>query len=113
MIDPAGRTVDYLRISVTDRCNERCLYCMPEHYSAWLPRADMLTYEEILAIARTGVRLGFKRFRVTGKGRVRRSKAGGNHGMQEKSRKRLRRNRNNDMVHKTMEKHVKKLIPYG
>ena len=54
-----------------------------------------------------------KRFKVTGKGRVRRSKAGGNHGMQEKSRKRLRRNRNNDMVHKTMEKHVKKLIPYG
>jgi GTP 3',8-cyclase len=66
MIDPAGRVVDYLRISVTDRCNERCLYCMPEHYSAWLPRADLLTYDEILAIARTGVRLGFKRFRVTG-----------------------------------------------
>jgi large subunit ribosomal protein L35 len=54
-----------------------------------------------------------KRFKVTGKGRVRRSKAGGNHGMQEKSRKRLRRTRNNDMVHKTMEKHVKKLLPYG
>jgi large subunit ribosomal protein L35 len=54
-----------------------------------------------------------KRFKLTGKGRVRRSKAGGNHGMQEKSRKRLRRNRNNDMVHKTMEQHVKKLIPYG
>jgi large subunit ribosomal protein L35 len=54
-----------------------------------------------------------KRFKLTGKGRVRRSKAGGNHGMQEKSRKRLRRTRNNDMVHKTMEKHVKKLIPYG
>jgi cyclic pyranopterin phosphate synthase len=66
MIDPAGRTVDYLRISVTDRCNERCLYCMPEHYSAWLPRADVLTYDEILAVARAGVRLGFKRFRVTG-----------------------------------------------
>jgi cyclic pyranopterin phosphate synthase len=66
MIDPAGRTVDYLRISVTDRCNERCLYCMPENYSAWLPREEMLTYEEILAIARTGARLGFKRFRVTG-----------------------------------------------
>ena len=58
--------MDYLRISVTDRCNERCLYCMPEHYSAWLPRADLLTYEEILAVARAGVRLGFKRFRVTG-----------------------------------------------
>jgi len=66
MIDPVGRIVDYLRISVTDRCNERCLYCMPEHYSAWLPRNDLLTYEEILAIARAGVRLGFKRFRVTG-----------------------------------------------
>jgi cyclic pyranopterin phosphate synthase len=66
MIDPAGRTVDYLRISVTDRCNERCLYCMPEHYSNWLPRADILTYDEILAIVRTGVGLGFKHFRVTG-----------------------------------------------
>jgi cyclic pyranopterin phosphate synthase len=66
MIDPAGRTVDYLRISVTDRCNERCLYCMPEHYSAWLPRGELLTYGEILAVARAGVRLGFKRFRVTG-----------------------------------------------
>jgi cyclic pyranopterin phosphate synthase len=39
---------------------------MPEHYSAWLPRADILTYEELLAIARTGARLGFRRFRVTG-----------------------------------------------
>jgi GTP 3',8-cyclase len=66
MIDPTGRTVDYLRISVTDRCNERCLYCMPENYSAWLPREDLLTYEEILAIAQAGVALGFKRFRVTG-----------------------------------------------
>ena len=66
MIDATGRVVDYLRISVTDRCNERCLYCMPENYSAWMPREDLLTYEEILAIARAGVRLGFKRFRVTG-----------------------------------------------
>ncbi len=66
MTDPSGRRVNYLRISVTDRCNERCLYCMPEHYSDWLPRADLLTYEEILAIARTGVSLGFRHFRVTG-----------------------------------------------
>jgi cyclic pyranopterin phosphate synthase len=66
MIDPLGRTVDYLRISVTDHCNERCLYCLPEHFSGWLPRADILSYDEIMAIARTGVRLGFKRFRVTG-----------------------------------------------
>jgi large subunit ribosomal protein L35 len=54
-----------------------------------------------------------KRFKVTGKGRVRRPKAGGNHGMQEKSRKRLRRLRGNDMVEKALEKHVKKLLPYG
>ena len=54
-----------------------------------------------------------KRFKVTGKGRVRRSKAGCNHNMQEKSRKRLRRVRNNDMVDKTMEKHVKRMLPYG
>ena len=54
-----------------------------------------------------------KRFRVSGKGRVRRPKAGGNHGMQEKSRKRLRRLRNNDMVDKTLQKHVKRLLPYG
>ncbi len=66
MIDPNGRTVDYLRISVTDRCNERCLYCMPENYSAWLPRGDILSYEEILAVARAGARLGFRRYRVTG-----------------------------------------------
>jgi len=54
-----------------------------------------------------------KRFRLTGKGRVRRSKAGGNHGMQEKSRKRLRRLRQNDLVDKTLQKHIKRLLPYG
>jgi large subunit ribosomal protein L35 len=54
-----------------------------------------------------------KRFRVTGKGRVRRPKAGGNHGMQEKSRKRLRRLRKNDMVHTALEKHIKRLLPYS
>ena len=54
-----------------------------------------------------------KRFRVTGTGRVRRPKAGGNHGMQEKSRKRLRRLRQNDMVHKSMQKRVRRLLPYG
>jgi large subunit ribosomal protein L35 len=54
-----------------------------------------------------------KRLRVSGSGRVRRPKAGGNHGMQEKSRKRLRRLRQNDMVDKTMQKRVKRLLPYG
>lgn len=54
-----------------------------------------------------------KRFRISGSGRVRRSKQGGNHMMLNKSRKRLRRLRNNDMVHKSMEKHVKRMLPYG
>ena len=54
-----------------------------------------------------------KRFRISGSGRVRRSKAGGNHLMQEKSRKRIRRARNNDMVDKTLEAKIKRLIPYG
>jgi large subunit ribosomal protein L35 len=54
-----------------------------------------------------------KRLRLSGKGRVRRPKAGGNHGMQEKSRKRLRRLRKNDMVDTAMEKHVKRMLPYG
>jgi large subunit ribosomal protein L35 len=54
-----------------------------------------------------------KRFRVSGSGRVKRPKAGGNHGMQEKSRKRLRRLRNNDMVDKTLQKKIRSLLPYG
>ena len=54
-----------------------------------------------------------KRFRISGAGRVRRPKAGGNHGMQEKSRKRFRRLQKNDMVDSTMEKHVKRMLPYG
>ena len=64
--DPFGRTVDYLRISITDRCNERCLYCLPENYADWLPRGEILAYDELLAIVRATVSLGFKRFRVTG-----------------------------------------------
>ena len=54
-----------------------------------------------------------KRLRITGSGRVRRSKQGGNHGLSNKSRKRLRRLRKNDMVAKSFEKHSKRLLPYG
>lgn len=61
-----ARTVDYLRISITDRCNERCLYCLPEGFSDWKERGEILTYEEILATAQTAVGLGFRKFRVTG-----------------------------------------------
>ncbi len=60
------RTVDYLRLSITDRCNERCLYCLPENFSSWMPRADLLTYDEILAVVRAAVAQGFRHFRVTG-----------------------------------------------
>ena len=54
-----------------------------------------------------------KRFSVTASGKVRRSKCGGNHGMQEKSRKRLRRLRNNDLVDKSFQKRIKLMLPYG
>lgn len=64
--DSFGRTVDYLRISVTDRCNERCLYCLPENYADWLPRGEILSFDELLAIVRATTALGFRRFRVTG-----------------------------------------------
>jgi cyclic pyranopterin phosphate synthase len=63
---PLGRAVDYMRISVTDRCNERCLYCLPEQFQSWLPRGEILSYEEILAVVEVAVARGFKHFRVTG-----------------------------------------------
>ncbi|MBI5536950.1 MAG: 50S ribosomal protein L35 [Deltaproteobacteria bacterium] len=58
-------------------------------------------------------RAASKRFTVTGTGRVRRTKCGGNHGLSNKNRKRLRRLRNNDMVDKAFEKRIKLLLPYG
>jgi GTP 3',8-cyclase len=63
---PSGRVVDYLRISVTDRCNERCLYCLPEGYRGWEPRAGHLRAEEIVRVVRVAVGLGFRKFRLTG-----------------------------------------------
>ncbi len=66
MIDPFSRTIDYLRISITDRCNEHCLYCLPEGFSDWMPRAEILRYEEIMAVAETAAALGVRKFRITG-----------------------------------------------
>src|SRR3712207_3383234 len=60
------RKVDYLRISITDRCNERCVYCLPENFSDWTPRSDLLSYAEILEVVSSALSLGFKHFRVTG-----------------------------------------------
>lgn len=65
-MDGYGRVIDYLRISVTDRCNERCLYCMPEGYAGWSQRADHLAAEEIVRIASAAARIGFRKFRLTG-----------------------------------------------
>ena len=66
LIDPSGRQVDYLRISVTDRCNERCHYCLTENHAGWLARAEVLTDAELIAIVKSALSLGFTRFRVTG-----------------------------------------------
>ncbi|VVM05086.1 GTP 3',8-cyclase [Methylacidimicrobium cyclopophantes] len=64
--DSFRRSVHYLRISVTDRCNERCLYCFPRDFSGWREKEDLLTYEEILAIVAVAAELGFTDFRITG-----------------------------------------------
>jgi cyclic pyranopterin phosphate synthase len=67
LVDPYSRTVRDLRISVTDRCNLRCRYCMPADGLAWLPRSEILTYEEIERVARVCVeRFGFDGVRITG-----------------------------------------------
>jgi cyclic pyranopterin phosphate synthase len=65
LIDPFGRKVDYVRISVTDRCDFRCQYCMAEEM-VFLPRAKLLTYEEICAIGQAFTELGVQKFRLTG-----------------------------------------------
>ena len=66
MIDRFGRTIDYLRISVTDRCNLRCRYCMPEEGVPLLPAEDILSFEEIVDVARAAINLGIIRIRLTG-----------------------------------------------
>ncbi|HWL42824.1 MAG TPA: GTP 3',8-cyclase MoaA [Ilumatobacter sp.] len=67
LVDPFGRVVRDLRISVTDRCNFRCTYCMPEEGMVWLPRSEVLTFEEFTRIARICVeRFGFEGVRLTG-----------------------------------------------
>jgi GTP 3',8-cyclase len=67
LIDPFGRTVRDLRISVTDRCNFRCQYCMPVEGMEWLPRAELLTFEEIERVARVCVEhFGLNAIRITG-----------------------------------------------
>src|ERR1700680_852168 len=66
MEDRYGHRISYLRVSITDRCNERCNYCMPRELQEWLPREEILTYEETLRIIRIGAGLGVTKVRVTG-----------------------------------------------
>ena len=65
-LDQFGRRIEYLRVSVTDKCNFRCLYCMPPEGLQWLPKADLLSYEEISGIVDVLSMQGLTRIRLTG-----------------------------------------------
>ncbi len=65
LIDPFARAIRYLRVSVTDRCDFRCVYCMAEHMT-FLPKADLLTLEELDRLCTTFVRMGVEKLRITG-----------------------------------------------
>jgi cyclic pyranopterin phosphate synthase len=65
LVDPFGRSIEYLRVSVTDRCDFRCVYCMSEHMT-FLPKKDLLTLEELDRLCSAFVRHGVKKLRITG-----------------------------------------------
>ena len=66
MLDRYNRKINYLRISVTDRCNYRCVYCMPAEEVRWLPRECILSFEEIFDVTQTAVAMGIDKVRLTG-----------------------------------------------
>ena len=66
MIDQYGRNIKYLRVSVTDRCNLRCIYCMPEYGRKWENSENLLTGKEILRIIRVFAKHGITKVRFTG-----------------------------------------------
>lgn len=66
IIDGHGRSINYLRLAVTDRCNLRCTYCMPREGLNWLPRKELMTYEEMLRISALFVGMGIEKIRITG-----------------------------------------------
>jgi cyclic pyranopterin phosphate synthase len=66
LVDPYGRAHDYLRISVTDRCNLRCVYCMPEEGMEFEPQESILSYEEITSVVKVLARHGVRKLRLTG-----------------------------------------------
>ena len=66
ILDSFGRSINYLRISVTDRCNLRCLYCMPPEGVPRIPHTEILSYEEIQTVVQAAAELGITRIRLTG-----------------------------------------------
>ncbi|MCH7814533.1 MAG: radical SAM protein, partial [Planctomycetes bacterium] len=66
ILDTLGRPLRSLRVSVTDRCNLRCRYCMPEDDYFWIPREEILTFEEINTLVEVFLELGIQRLRLTG-----------------------------------------------
>lgn len=66
LIDSFGRTIDYLRISLTDRCNLRCVYCLPGNGIDWLKRDDLLSADEIICVVKAAAELGIGKIRLTG-----------------------------------------------
>lgn len=66
MLDQYSRNIDYIRISVTDRCNLRCIYCMPQTRKTYLRQEELLTYDEIVKLAGIYRSLGIKNVKLTG-----------------------------------------------
>jgi len=66
MFDPYKRSINYLRVSITDRCNLRCVYCMPETGIRLIEHSEIITYEEILDVIKEGIQLGITKVRITG-----------------------------------------------
>ena len=66
LIDGHGRKVDYLRVSVTERCNFRCQYCMPEKPFSWVPKENLLSYEDLFKFIKVAIDEGVKKVRITG-----------------------------------------------
>ncbi|MGF7078157.1 GTP 3',8-cyclase MoaA [Mucilaginibacter sp. UYCu711] len=66
LVDNHGRTINYMRLAVTDRCNLRCFYCMPEDGLNWLSRTELMSYEEMLRASTILVKMGIEKIRITG-----------------------------------------------
>jgi len=66
LIDSYDRVVDYIRVSVTERCNFRCQYCMPEKPFSWVPKENLLTFEELFEFMKVAIDEGVKKIRITG-----------------------------------------------